>query len=29
VDLDVFSPKPLSDRDPAVLSDARARRDGL
>ncbi|HEU5144294.1 MAG TPA: penicillin-binding protein 2 [Dermatophilaceae bacterium] len=29
VDLDVFSPKPLSDRDPAVLSDARAKRDGL
>jgi cell division protein FtsI (penicillin-binding protein 3) len=29
VHLDVFSPKPLSDRDPAVLSEARAKRDGL
>jgi cell division protein FtsI (penicillin-binding protein 3) len=29
VKLKVYSPKPLSDRDPAVLSDAQAKRDGL
>ncbi len=29
VDLDVYAPKPLSDRDPSVLSDAQAKRDGL
>jgi cell division protein FtsI (penicillin-binding protein 3) len=29
VKLNVYSPKPLSDRDPAVLSDAQAKRDGL
>ena len=29
VTLHVFSPKPLSDRDPTVLSEARAKRDGL
>lgn len=29
VKLHVYAPKPLSDRDPSVLSDARAKRDGL
>lgn len=29
VDLSVYARKPLSDQDPTVLSDARARRDGL
>lgn len=29
VKLDVYSPRTLSDQDPAVLSDARAKRDGL
>ncbi len=29
VKLNVYAPKPLSDRDPSVLSDAQAKRDGL